>query len=302
MEQQHGEETTRALEKYHGVTSLTRPQALEILQKVYPGAPEGEMTRAVLLCTSYSLNPLMGHVFLIPFKTKGGGETWATVLGIKAKRLLASRRHPISYVDDTPRLMTEEEQKRVFGRVDKRLITAITVLQEPSTGATARGYGTWEADKEPYGTDKGNSAENMAFIRSESRALDRLCPGEMPVGVEVIDEQFAGDKTSVIEGEFKEVAEETKEVPTAELLEAEAKAKVKTKEPKEPEHKEPEPNTIDELKEAMQLSNWSAQDAGRWCNSKERTGEERGWNIREYADLKPEQITELIAYIKKNPK
>ena len=33
----------------------------------------------------------------------------------------------------------------------------------------------------------------MAFIRSESQALDRLCPGEMPVGIGVIDEQFVGE-------------------------------------------------------------------------------------------------------------
>jgi len=214
MTQQHGEKTSTALEKYHGVTSLTKPEALEILQSVFPNAPEKEMTRAVLLCTSYSLNPLMGHVFLIPFKKrdKAGkvtGEEWATVLGIKAKRLLASRRHPISYVDDTPRLMTEEEQKKIYGKVDESHICTITVLKNPATGAEARGYGKWERGKEPYGTDKGNSAENMAFIRSESQALDRLCPGEMPVGVEVIDETYAGGEgeKDFIEGEVSEVKE-----------------------------------------------------------------------------------------------
>jgi len=225
MEQQHGEETTRALEKYHGVTSLTKPEALEILQSVFPDAPEKEMTRAVLLCTSYSLNPLMGHVFLIPFNKGKENESWATVIGIKAKRLLASRKRPFSYVDDTPRIMTEEEQVRRFGKVKEDKLVVIVKLKDPQTGAEAVGYGEWplkksqwdkelkkfvEVDNEPYGTDKGNTMFNMATIRAESQALDRLCPGEMPIGVEVIDETYAGreGKEDFIEGEATEVKEE----------------------------------------------------------------------------------------------
>jgi len=189
MENQFGIEKSTALERYHGVTSLTKEQAKEILLTVFPDVPEVELMKAMLICANYSLNPLMGHLFLIPFRGMEG-TSWATVIGIKAKRLLASRKRAFSYIDDSPRIMSDEEQKRVFGKVDEKHLIAITILQDQNTKAIARGYGSWEVNKEPYGIEKGNSKENMAFIRSESQALDRLCPGEMPIGFEVVDEQF----------------------------------------------------------------------------------------------------------------
>jgi len=272
MEQQHGPGT--AIAKYSHLPALTKEQATEVMQSVYPGAPNTEMTRAILLCVNFALNPLMGHVFLIPFKGKEG-TTWATVLGIKAKRLLASRRRPFSYVNDSPRLMTKEEQEKVFGKVDEKNIVAITILQDPRTHAQARGYGKWPKDATPYGTDKGNSPENMAFIRSESQALDRLCPGEMPVGIEVTDEQFTPP-----------VAEQKEEESGA--IEAEV---VSSK-----EADEGHPHTIEQLKSVMQLCNWSPTDVGEFCNK------EKGWKIKKYEDLNPEQIAEVIDHINRNPK
>lgn len=205
MENELGTEKTKALAKYMGVVSLTKPQAKEILVAVFPEAPDGEITRAVMLCASYSLNPLMKHVFLIPFNKGKPNESWATVIGIKAKRLLASRRGSYSYVDNTPRIMTEEEQRRTFGEIYSDKIMVITKVKDPATGAEAPGYGSWSKDSEPYGTEKGNSKFNMAAIRSESQALDRLRPGEMPVGVEVISEEVA---EATIEGEYREVTSE----------------------------------------------------------------------------------------------
>lgn len=207
MEQEHGKPMTTVLDKYIGVVSLTKPQAKEILQAVYPEAPEDEVTRAVLLCASYGLNPLMKHVFLIPFNKGKPNETWATVIGIKAKRLLASRRGNYSYTDNTPRVMTEQEQRAIFGEVSDDKIMVITKVKDPTTGAEAPGYGAWPKDSQPYGTEKGNSKFNMAAIRSESQALDRLRPGEMPVGLEVMPEEAA---EAAIEGEFTEVEQEQK--------------------------------------------------------------------------------------------
>lgn len=204
MVKEYGVAKTKALEKYMGVVSLTKPQAKEILVAVFPDAPGQEIARAVMLCASYGLNPLMKHVFLIPFNKGKPNESWATVIGIKAKRLLASRRGIYSYVDDTPRIMTEEEQLRVFGEVYNDKIMVITKVKDPATGAEAPGYGVWPKASEPYGTEKGNSKFNMAAIRSESQALDRLRPGEMPVGVEVAPEEF-------VEGEFTVKEEPTRE-------------------------------------------------------------------------------------------
>lgn len=289
MAQQFGEQKTRALEQYHGVTSLTRAQAKEILLTVFPDAPEVELQRAVLLCASYSLNPLMGHVFLIPFNKGKQNETWATVIGIKAKRLLASRRHSFSYLDDSPRMMTEKEQVKIFGKVSETKLKGLTILQDTETGAIARGYGEWEKGKEPYGTDKGNSAENMTFIRSESQAIDRLCPGEMPVGIGVIDEQFVAPPNE----DAKPIQVETTVVSKKPAI-TKAPPSGKAEQPSEGSG-EPTPNTLADLKEIMAQSNWSATDVGKFCVAK-------GWKIRDYKDLTPEQLKELIQDIKNNPK
>lgn len=63
-----------------------------------------------------------------------------------------------------------------------------------------------------------------------------------------------------------------------------------------PEPEELNPNTIAYLRETMQLCNWSSTDVGKFCNA------EKGWNIREFKDLKAEQVAEVIDHIKRNPK
>ena len=196
MEEKVGKEKATKLMKYEGVVSLTKEGAMEVLQTIWPDAPEIEVLKAAMICHQYGLNPLMKHVFLIPFKRRQKGmvvgEDYVTVLGIKATRLIAHRCGDFSYLDDTPRVMTEEEQKRIFGDVDNAKIWAITKLKD-SKGNEAPGYGSWPRDEDPYGTEKGNTRANMAFIRSERSALDRLFAGEMPQGVEVIDEEYAAE-------------------------------------------------------------------------------------------------------------
>lgn len=192
METQVGEEGTTALETYIGTTALTQKQASYILKTIWPDAPSKEVVKAAILCHQYQLNPLMKHLFLLPFKNRRTGETdWSMVLGIGATRLIASRRRPYSYADG-PRIMTEEEQKSIFGKVDVDNICAITVIDD-GNGHRAPGYGKWPKDTEPQGTEKGNTKENMAFIRSERNAFNRLLPGEMPSGVDVMEEQYVDD-------------------------------------------------------------------------------------------------------------
>ena len=197
VERKQGIEAGRALAKYQGVTSLTRPQAMEILEIIWPKAPALEKTAAAMLCATYHLNPLAGHVFLIKFnRYKDGkviGEDWARIMGIKATRLIASRFGAYSYLDFSPRLMADEEQIKVWGKVDKDNVCFVTILEDRKTGSRVYGYGKWPGNTEPYGTDKGNSKENMAGIRSERQALDRLRPGEMPGNIDVVDESYAGE-------------------------------------------------------------------------------------------------------------
>ena len=68
-------------------------------------------------------------------------------------------------------------------------IWAITVIADEA-GNHAPGYGSLDKTDKIHGEDKGNTRANMAMIRSERAAFDRLLPGEMPQGIEVIDLEF----------------------------------------------------------------------------------------------------------------
>jgi len=219
VRQEHGPDKTRALAKYQAVTSLTQKDAMEIMETIWPDAPSADKKAAALLCAGYNLNPLMNHVFLIKFnKKKDGriiGADWARVLGIKAKRLISSRQGAIQYLDMSPRIMTDEEQIKAWGKVDNANVCFITHLRDAKSGAEAYGFGKWPLNSEPYGTDKGNTKENMAGIRSESQGLDRLRPGEMPTGITIADEQYVDTDYKI---EVSEEAEPVIELATKEML------------------------------------------------------------------------------------
>ena len=166
--------------------------------------------RAALLCATYQLNPLMKHVFLVGYKNKVTQKTdWSIQIGIGATRLAASRRGPVSYIDG-PRIMTEDEQKQIRGKVETDKIWAVVKLGGKK-GATSVGYGSYpRTGPDPKGCEKGNSRENMAMIRSERQALDRLYPAEMPMpsDVELVDEAYEpAPKVEVIEGTVADISE-----------------------------------------------------------------------------------------------
>lgn len=209
---------------------INRQQATAILNTIWKGAPELEVYKAAMLCQDYGLHPLMKHVYLIKYdrykKQKDGsklkvGEDWATVLGIGATRLITARQGTFSYVDDTPRIMSEAEQIKIFGKVDTANIVAITKLRTKD-GLEASGYGKYpKAGGYLIGEDKGNSRENLAFIRSERNAFGRLFPdAALPKDVDVVDEQYMetpSGKVAVATGEIVEgeiVEEEQPEPPS----------------------------------------------------------------------------------------
>src|SRR3990167_8440963 len=171
---------------------ITQSQAIYLLKTIWPGAPETEVIKAAILCRQYNLNPLMRQVYLIQF-----GKDWVTVMGIKATRQIAQqalRKRGIRYsYQDGPRVMTEKEQVKIRGKVELDKIWTLTIIKD-SFDNTYPGYGFWKANEQPYGSDKGNDALNMAFIRSERNALDKLAPGELP-DVDTGDESFVvGDR------------------------------------------------------------------------------------------------------------
>jgi hypothetical protein len=210
MQERYGEENTRKLAKYTGAAIVTREMATEIVETLWRGAPPVQKTKAILLCATYGLNPLMNHLFMLPFKNKKTGKVdWVVVMGIEATRLLARRCHNYSYLDLTPRRATREELEKILGdHVNAKRLYFITKIRDIDTQAEAYGLGWWEGSA--YGEDKGNSPSNMASIRSERQCLKRLYPAEIPSGVEAVDERFAeATEDDAIVGDFTEVDDST---------------------------------------------------------------------------------------------
>lgn len=294
MSQEHGEKMTTALTK-SGVPlsgTLTKSQAMEVLKLVYPDVPEPEIIRTAMLCRDFGLHPLMKEVYIIPFG-QGDKRTWSTVLGINATRKMMARMGSFSYIDNTPRVMTNEEQELIFGEVDTDRICAITKLRT-QRGLEAQGYGNYLLKDTPYGTDKGNTKANMAFIRSERQAFSRLFPDALPQELEVIDEAYVEGvgvvdrKTGeIIEGESKVLADEEQST-----LETPIEPKPEGK-PEEDKHPDRDESTINQAqaKELQALASKAGKSMGdiwKVCNDK-------GWAITKFGDLKVWQFEELKA-------
>jgi hypothetical protein len=187
---------------------ITKSQLMEVFNTVWPGADELAVFKGVAICQAFGLHPLMKHLYLIPFNTKvskrGEPDRWEDVyepvLGIAATRLIAGKHGEWSFDDMSPRVMTEAEQGKVWGKTYPDDICAITILLNKWGGKTY-GYGRWAKEvrgrdgkmrvNEPKGTDKGNTMENMAMIRSERNALGKLAPEpDVLNGVRTMDERY----------------------------------------------------------------------------------------------------------------
>lgn len=288
--EQIGTEKTTALEARRLPTSgaLTQNQAMEVLKLVYPDVPEDQIVRTAMLCRDFGLHPLMKEVYIIKF-----GKDYSTVIGISANRKMAAdKKGAFSFMDDTPRAASQEEIIKQFGEdseEEKGNLVSITKLRGEK-GNLAVGFGLWPKSKEPHGADKGNTKRNMANIRSERQALDRL-PGEaLPL------KEF-----EVIDGTYVEVPDVGKvDKTTGEITGEEPKAEEKLA--PAPEAKAaaesllPNPGSLADLELAMQECNWTATDLGHL------NMQIKQWNVALYKDLTPEQIAEAIQYIKENPK
>jgi len=293
-EQIKGKASTTALEKIPTQGQLTQSQAMHILQLVYPDAPEDEIIRCAILCRDFGLHPLMKEVYLIPFKDKSGKANYATVLGINATRKMMARHGTFSYIDNTPRVMTEKEQTDIFGEVQTDRIVAITKLRTKG-GLEAQGYGHYMLKDNPYGTDKGNTKANMAFIRSERQAFSRLFPDSIPPEVEIIDEAYVEvpqigkvDATTgeIVEGETKEIGEEP--IAADESVEEQGT---------EPTNRDETPITAEQVKGIMTLlkkNEMSVGDLGKWMVKAERV-----WKVRLMTDLKVWQYEEICKAFEK---
>ena len=184
----------KAIAPRGSLAPVTKKQAMYLLTTIWPEVPEAEIVKAALMCQQYNLNPLMKQIYIIGFNKKENGKvvgtTYSTVLGIGASRAIAqSKGFRYSY-DDGPRVMTEQEQVDINGEVEVDKVWAITKIKD-EYGDIFPGYGSWPKDTNVHGQDKGNTKRNMAFIRSERNALDRMAPGTLPADVELMDEEYS---------------------------------------------------------------------------------------------------------------
>jgi hypothetical protein len=228
-----GDEKTKALVRAAGgnvMATLTENAAKSMAAILYPEAIKSEsgknaIAKLALICRDYGLNPAMDHVFLIKYDHYDGkgenrrktGEDWVVVRGIKASRLISGRDKCYGYIDDTPRIMTEDEQKRIFGEVDTLNLVTICKLKDRD-GNLFTGYGKYPFASTPKGMDKGNTKFNMSAIRAERQALDKLNPGAMPA-IDVVDETYMTPNKVVVPevGKVdKETGEITEEPPATE--------------------------------------------------------------------------------------
>jgi hypothetical protein len=239
LKKRYGETMTNDLVKHSGgnvLAVLNESQATEIIKTIWPGAPAVEIKKAALVCAQYSLNPLMKHLFLIPFNTKVGDKwekSYSMVLGIKASRIIARRHGEYGYLDDTPRIMTHDEQIKIFGEVDQLNICAITRLADRK-GNSSIGTGRWPKDTAVKGTEKGNTKLNMAMIRSERQALDRLFPDSIPPeAADVVDERFMDEPkvtAEVVKPEVRQIEQPAEDEPEqVEQVEEQTEEKVEEK-------------------------------------------------------------------------
>ncbi len=280
MAEEHGEEKTKALTKYIGGGVLTKPIITEIVNTLWGQAPQIEKTKAIMLCQTYQLNPLMKHLYLVGYRRKDKDTKkwvvdsqgkpvldWSIMIGIGATRLMAQRKHNYSYLDMTPRQATKEEISKILGdTADPNCIYGFVWIKDVDTGAEAYGLRGIDRDDKIKGEEKGNTHLNQACVRAERLALDRQYPGEMPPNIEVVDERY-------IDATYRIVNEKTGEITehTAEAAEIAGSGATEIKEePKPKEHWCEEHNCAYERKKRGS-SSWYAHKFGDgWCNEIKR--------------------------------
>lgn len=209
MAEEHGKSAMTKLAIYEQKGLLTQQEAETICLTLWEKAPQDIRTQASMICVQYGLNPLMRHLFLIPYWNKKTEQfDWSIVLAINATRIIASGGMAYSYLDGYPKIMTPDEQKAIYGKVQAGKVMAVCKVRRMD-GMVSVGYGNYPANEQPKGVEKGNSQENMAMIRAERQCLDRAAPGALPKNVGVIDETYADTITGeIVEGEAQELPED----------------------------------------------------------------------------------------------
>lgn len=324
MDNRFGPERSTVLARHAETKELAKVDAWEVMRTVYPDIPDADLARAVGICIAFKLNPLMNHLYMVKFRKNIGTkdkpnwvDTWQPILAADATRLMASRSGPISYgVDDTPRILTKEDQLSRMGQSWDDRLWVIYKVQDPKSGAVATGFGFWLNKDEVRGADLGNSAFNMASKRAEIQAVKKLRPSELPENIRTMDTEelkaALDSEEGVVEGEFAEVpadpalpsgeqeAEEkqgpgasTEDKPPA--IEAEVEA---VDDMDIPEGKKTKPVTKQEqedLATMLKECGKTDEDLGKFCNGKPQL-----WHITSIKDLSRDRYETVKAALGEN--
>lgn len=315
MKKAIGPERTRALAKYAEGGVITKDIATEIVETLWGDAPAMEKAKAVLLCHTYQLNPLMRHIYLVGYRKKdrsgkvlvdrSGKEVmdWSLQIGIGATRLMAQRKHSYSYLDMTPRKATQEEIDKILGdTADEKQIYGFVHIKDTKTGAEAfglRGIGKGENIK---GKEKGNTHLNLACIRAERLALDRQYPGEMPQGLEIMDERFVEPEPEVeitVETPSGTVIEETGEIIEGTLITPETPAPQTDEKAPETSAGDPAINWNEPVAPQVSTELWGmAEKRGKtpkeWGEALGQYCKDKGWGVKNLNELTKGQAAELF--------
>ncbi len=174
---------------------ITEASAQQIVTTIWPDAmmeAPAVVARAIILCHQYNLNPALKDLAIVPYWNKEKGKNdWEILLQIEANRKMAQSIAWYEYLDETPHMMSADDEIKFFGAVDKTQARSITRLKGKD-GRVYVGAGQCALNASIKGADKGNSTANMSQIRSERRALKRLCP-DLPDDVQVIDAAYMTD-------------------------------------------------------------------------------------------------------------
>ncbi len=210
----------------------------------------------------------------------------------------------------------------MFGEVFADRIWAITKLRD-AKGNEAAGYGCWQKADGVYGTEKGNTRQNMAFIRSERQALDRLFAGKMP-SIEVVDERYIasnGREINIATGEITDgkepvVSATSEQVLTGQEAKQEAKAGDTPEQASEapawsaddvkPDTEPQKASLIDLAWLKESLATLQAKGLKNWSNANLQTRLDRitGWESHSVSEavskLNQEQAVGLVAQIRES--
>lgn len=328
MEKELGQEKALALADAANIAVMTKPVAIQIIETLWGDAPTIDKTKAIMMCYQYNLNPLMKHLHMVGYrkrdedgkfiKDKSGQNVkdWTIIVGIQATRLMSHRKHKFTYLDMSPRIATQEEIEKILGETARDdMVYGFTHIKDLETGAESFGLKGWPTKDKAKGEEKGNTQLNMACVRSERQAIDKLYPSELP-DADVMDEQFIevenGGVVDVSTGEINPFEPLDQESVRQAKLKAETAVADEPEPPRDPDNtgdsiSDEEQDITEEqalpvseeqvasLKELMSKAGMTPTEVGAFCNN-EKHG--NCWNIRELKDLKVWQYELVVDHIK----